>query len=286
MRAPAPPRPRAAQRANERRKWTGAAANRERAWGRRAAAGRSAWEGSGRPRGGGAGGGGAGGGPGRAVPEEERPVHLVRLVVVALLDAGAQFALHALHAAAVPAAALGRFLLRRHNRRRHRRGGARRGGGKEGGRAGGGRRRAQPRSDVAPLCPASARRDGGPRGSEERLRGVTWCAGRGPGRGRVRRTEERQREPLRPPPRAPQRGELRLEPRLLYHRYSKAGLRHKEEGGIRYLNRSSKIQKNENKPKPLFCFKYYMHFQKIKTLYLNISIASCQLGGSKEEQTI
>lgn len=113
---------------------------------------------------------------GRAVPEEERPVHLVRLVVVALLDAGAQLALHALHAAAVPAAALGRFLLRRHNRRRHRRGGARRGGGKEGGRAGGGRRRAQPRSDVAPHRPASARRDGGPRGSGERLRGVTWGA--------------------------------------------------------------------------------------------------------------
>lgn len=64
---------------------------------------------------------GQGGGP--AVPEEQRPVHLVRLVVIALLDAGAQLALHALHAAAVPAAAaFRRFLLRRHNRRRHQRG--------------------------------------------------------------------------------------------------------------------------------------------------------------------
>lgn len=84
---------------------------------------------------------------GRAVPEEERAVHLVRLVVVALLDAGAQLALHALHAAAVPAAAFRGFLLRRHNRRRHRRGG---GGGGEGK---GGRMRTHARSSVATPLP-------------------------------------------------------------------------------------------------------------------------------------
>ena len=65
--------------------------------------------------------GGRGRAAGRAPPEEERPVHLVRLVAVALLDAGAQLALHALHAAAVPAAAFDGFLLRRHHRGRHRR---------------------------------------------------------------------------------------------------------------------------------------------------------------------
>lgn len=50
-------------------------------------------------------------------PEEEGPVHLVRLVVVALLDAGTQLALHALDATAVAGAVAGTLLLC--HRRRH-----------------------------------------------------------------------------------------------------------------------------------------------------------------------
>lgn len=54
-------------------------------------------------------------------PEEEGPVHLVRLVVVALLDAGTQLALHALDATTVAGAVAGTLLLchRRRRRRRH-----------------------------------------------------------------------------------------------------------------------------------------------------------------------
>lgn len=114
----------------------------------------------------GGGRGGQGGGPRQALPEEERPVHLVRLVVVALLDAGPQLALHALHAAAVPAAAFRGFLLRRHDRRRHQRGGGR----GRGGRGDGTGRRAQaqgarqrPRARLPPAATAAGEGQAGRR---------------------------------------------------------------------------------------------------------------------------
>lgn len=112
------------------------------------------------------------GGPGAAVPEEERPVHLVCLVVVALLDAGAQLALHALHAAAVPAAAAFRgFLLRRHDRRRHQRGG-------RGGEAGAGRMRTEPRRPAARLPPVrTAAREAQPPRLRAASRAVTAARG-------------------------------------------------------------------------------------------------------------
>lgn len=57
------------------------------------------------------------------------------------------------------------------------------------------------------------------------------------------------------------------------------------ERGALIIQRDHRRYGKKTQTKALFCFKYYMHFEKIKTLYLNISIASRQFGGS-EEQTI